>query len=186
MTTHISPLLTVDDLDLMPDDGNRYELIEGEIFMSRAPGLTHQRIIVNLLACFLRYLEQNPIGEVITTPGVIFNEYNGVIPDIVFVSNKRRDEIASTERITGAPDIVIEIVSPGAENERRDRVVKRQLYGKFGVEEYWVVYPGSRSVEIYRLQDHVLELAATLAERDEISSPLLPGFSCNVAGIFNF
>jgi Uncharacterized protein conserved in cyanobacteria len=186
MTTHISPLLTVDDLDLMPDDGNRYELIEGEIFMSRAPGLTHQRIIVNLLAFFLKYLDQNRIGEVIITPGVIFNEYNGVIPDIVFMSNERRDEIASTERVTGAPDLVIEIVSPGAENERRDRVIKRQLYSKFGVEEYWVVYPGSRSVEIYRLQDHVLELIATLAEQDEIRSPLLPGFSCNVAGIFHF
>jgi Uma2 family endonuclease len=186
MTTHVSPLVTVDDLDLMPDDGNRYEVIEGEIFMSRAPGLTHQLISGNLFAEFKFYLRQNPIGQVIATPGVIFNKYNGVIPDIVFVSNKRRDDIASTERITGAPDIVIEIVSPGAENEQRDRVVKRQLYGKFGVEEYWVVYPNSRAVEIYRLQDHALELAATLTEQDKIISPLLPEFSCSVASIFHF
>ncbi len=185
MTTHISPLVTVDDLDLMPDDGNRYEVIEGEIFMSRAPGLTHQRIIVNLLAFFLKYLEGKQLGEVLTTPGVIFNKYNGVIPDIVFISNKRRDEIASTERITGAPDIVIEIVSPGAENEQRDRVVKRRLYSKFTVEEYWIVYPKSRTVEIYRLQGLALELVATLTEQDEITSPLLPGFSCSVASIFH-
>jgi len=186
MTTHISPLVTVDDLDLMPDDGNRYEVIEGEIFMSRAPGLTHQRISANLFAEFIFYLRENPIGEVIHTPGVIFNKYNGVIPDMVFVSNERRGEIASTERITGSPDIVIEIVSPGAENEQRDRVVKRQLYGKFGVEEYWVVYPDSRSVEIYRLRGSALELIAALAEKDEITSPRLPGFSCNVARIFHF
>ncbi|MGA9769830.1 MAG: Uma2 family endonuclease [Blastocatellia bacterium] len=185
MTTRTSPLVTVDDLDLMPDDGNRYEVIEGEIFMSRAPGLTHQRIIMKLLAFFLKYLEGNRVGEVITTPGVIFNKYNSVIPDIVFVSNERRGEIASTERITGSPDIVIEIVSPGAENEQRDRVVKRRLYGKFGVEEYWVVYPDSRSVEIYRLRGAALELIAALAEKDKITSPLLPGFSCNVALIFH-
>lgn len=185
MTTHISPLVTVDDLDLMPDDGNRYEVIEGEIFMSRAPGLTHQLISGNLFAEFKFYLRQNPIGQVIATPGVIFNKYNGVIPDIVFVSNKRRDEIASTERITGAPDIVIEIISPGAENEQRDRVIKRRLYSKFTVEEYWVVYPKSRTVEIYRLQGLALELVATLTEQDEITSPLMPGFSCGVAGIFH-
>ncbi len=184
MTTHISPLVTVDDLDLMPDDDNRYEVIEGELFMSRAPGLTHQRIIVNFLASFLKYLEGNRVGEIITTPGVVFNKYNGVIPDIVFISNKRRDEIASTERVTGAPDIVIEIISPGAENEQRDRVVKRQLYSKFTVEKYWIVYPKSRTVEIYRLQGLALELVATLTEQDEITSPLLPGFSCSVAGIF--
>jgi Uma2 family endonuclease len=184
MTTHISPLVTVDDLDLMPDDGNRYEVIEGEIFMSCAPGLTHQRITVNILACFLKYLEGNRFGEAIPTPGVVFNKYNGVIPDIVFISNKRRDEIASTERVTGAPDIVVEIISPGAENEQRDRVVKRRLYSKFTVEEYWIVYPKSRTVEIYRLQGLALELVATLTEQDEITSPLLPGFGCRVASIF--
>ena len=152
--------------------------------MSRAPGLTHQRIIINLIAHFLEYFNRNRIGEVLPGPGVIFNEYNGVIPDIVYISNERRDEIASTERVTGAPDITIEIVSPGAENERRDRVVKRQLYSKFGVKEYGVVDPGSRTIEIYRLKDSILELAATLAEQDEIASPLLPGFSCKVAGVF--
>ncbi|HKP87045.1 MAG TPA: Uma2 family endonuclease [Blastocatellia bacterium] len=184
MTTHIAPLLTVDDLDLMPDDGNRYELIEGEIFMSRAPGLTHQIVSTNILGHLLQYLYTNPIGLAVATPGVVFNEYNGVIPDIVFISNERRGEIASTERITGAPDIVIEIVSPGAENERRDHVVKRQLYSKFGVKEYWVVDPGSRTVEIYRLRDGVLDLAATLTGQDEITSPLLPGFICEAAVIF--
>src|SRR5262245_37888387 len=119
MATHIEPLLTVDDLDLLPEDGNRYELIEGELFMSRAPGLTHQRVFGNLFGNFLMYLNRNPIGEVIATPGVIFSRYNAVIPDMIFFSNERRDEIASTERVEGAPDLVIEIVSPGAENQQR-------------------------------------------------------------------
>src|SRR5215470_10185800 len=100
MTTPIEPLLTVDDLDAMPDDGNRYEIIEGELFVSRAPGLTHQSVSVNLVFNIKNYLLRNPIGEVWATPGVIFSDISAVIPDLVFVSNERRSEIASREHIT--------------------------------------------------------------------------------------
>jgi len=115
MATHIEPLLTVADLDIMPDDGNRYEIIEGELFVSRSPSLTHQSVSGNLFRSVDTYLIQNPIGRLWHTPGVIFSELSGVIPDLVFVSHERRNEIASGDRITGAPDLVIEIVSPGAE-----------------------------------------------------------------------
>jgi Uma2 family endonuclease len=184
MTTRIEPVVTVDDLDLMPDDGNRYEVIEGELFVSRAPGLTHQIIVSNLIGSFRTYLVQNPVGIVVPGPGVIFSEISGVIPDVVFISNGRRGEIASTERVTGAPDLVVEIVSPGAENERRDRVVKRQLYSKYGVKEYWIVYPQTRAIEIYFDGGQGLGLIATLYEQDEITSSTLPGFQCKVESIF--
>jgi Uma2 family endonuclease len=184
MSTQIEPLLTIDDVDAMPEDGNRYEVIEGELFVSRAPGLTHQDVSLNLAVYIRSYLSQNPIGKVWTAPGVIFSELSGVIPDLVFVRTERRKEIASGDRITGAPDLVIEIVSPGAENARRDRVAKRQLYGKYGVKEYWLVDPYKRTVEVFVLQGRTLKVQAVYAEGDALISPVLPGFTCNVGSIF--
>lgn len=184
MATEIKPLLTVTDLDLMPDDGNRYEVIEGELIVSRAPGLAHQRVSRNLLVIINRYLEQYPIGEVLATPGVMFSDLSGVIPDLIFISNERRREIASGERVLGAPDLVVEIVSPGAENARRDRVAKRHLYGKYGVKEYWVVDPEQRVIEIYHSQHGSLELIGSLKDEEKITSPLLPDFECAAASVF--
>ncbi|MEW6210424.1 MAG: Uma2 family endonuclease [Acidobacteriota bacterium] len=186
MATRIEPVLTVDDLDCMPDDGNRYELIEGELLMSRAPGLSHQIVTANLVYIFMEYLRENPIGLTVPTPGVILSKFSAVIPDVVFVSNERRSMIASGEKITGAPELVIEILSPGAENEERDRVAKRQLYGRHGVREYWVVDPEKHTIEIYRLTKRGLRLTATVAGRDEITSPLLPGFKRRAESIFEF
>ncbi len=185
MATHIEPLLTVADLDIMPDDGNRYEIIEGELFVSRAPTLTHQSVSGNLFRSVDTYLIQNPIGRLWLTPGVIFSESSGVIPDLVFVSHERRNEIASGDRITGAPDLVIEIVSPGAENERRDRLAKRQLYGKYGVKEYWIVDFENRTVEVYLLEGRTLKLQSILTAQDEITSSVLPGYRCKVEAIFS-
>lgn len=184
MSTQIEPLMTIEDLDAMPDDGHRYEIIEGELYVSRAPNLKHQRASGNLFADLRTYLSMNRIGEVLATPGLTLSQYDGVIPDLVYISYERRDEIASGDRIMGAPDLVVEIVSPGAENEKRDRIAKRQLYGKYGVKEYWVVDPYQRTVEVYVLEGQRLTLKATHSEADELTSSLLPGFSCMVASIF--
>lgn len=186
MSAKVEPLLTVDDLDLLPDDNNRYELIEGDLFVSRAPSLPHQRILTNILVLLKVYLTQHPMGEVVPTPGVIFNRFNAVIPDIVFISNARRDEIASGDKVTGAPDLAIEIVSPGAENRRRDRIVKLHTYGKFGVAEYWIADGFRRTIEVYRRAEAggALKLFATLKDEDELASPLLPAFSCRVKQVF--
>jgi Uma2 family endonuclease len=184
MSTQIEPLLTIADLDAMPDDGQRYEIIEGELFVSCAPGLTHQNVSVNLTIDLGNFLSANPIGKIWTTPGVIFSELSGVIPDLVFISKDRIAEIAPGERIMGAPDLVIEIVSPGAENERRDRIAKRQLYGKHGVKEYWLVDPYLRTVEVYLLKGRTMKHWKTRCEEDELTSPTLLGFTCQVASIF--
>jgi Uma2 family endonuclease len=184
MATHIEPLLTIADLDSMPDDGNRYEIIEGELFVSCSPSLTHQSVAGNFYLSVKTYLIENPIGEIWMTPGVIFSEYSGVIPDLVFVSRERRAEIASGDRVTGAPDLVIEIVSPGADNERRDRLVKRQLYGKYGVKEYWIVDFHNRTIEVYVLQGQMPQLQSILTEEDELTSSVLPGYRCKVETIF--
>src|SRR5205807_5954076 len=111
MAARIEPLMTVDDLDAMPEDGNRYEVIEGELFVSRAPGIPHQRVSKNILVAFDNYIAANPIGEVIPTPGLIFGKYSGVIPDVVFYSHERAQQIISDDRLTAAPELVIEILS---------------------------------------------------------------------------
>ena len=184
MTTQIQPVLTVADLDCTPDDGNKYELIEGEIYMSRAPGLTHQITLQNFQMALVSYLTNHPIGIVVPGPGVIFDDFNGVIPDIVFFRNERRAEIASGERMSGAPDLVIEIISPGTENERRDRVLKRRLYGRFGVKEYWLVDLVNHAVEVFQLGKEGLELAVVFTGEDEMTSSVLPGFRVKLTDLF--
>ena len=184
MAARIDPLMTVDDLDCMPEDGNRYEVMEGELFVSRAPGLSHQVVSGNMFAAIWNYLAANPIGQVIATPGLVFSEYSGVIPDIVFFTHERGARIISGARLGAAPEIVIEILSPGQENLARDRIAKRQLYAKHGVDEYWILDSDNRAVEIYRLNAGGLDLASTLKDEDQITSAVLPGFACAVSQIF--
>lgn len=185
MSTQLDQQLTVEDLDLFPDDGNRYELIEGELFVSRAPRLGHQVVVGNAFSKIRMFLDEHPIGLVVYGPGVIFSQFSGVIPDLVFISNEQRGEIASGDKVTGAPALVIEILSPGADNARRDRIAKRQLYAKYGVKEYWIVDPESRTIEVYILAGEMLELATVFTDQDEITSSVLPGFSCRVADILS-
>ena len=184
MAARIEPLMTVEDLEAMPEDGNRYEVIEGELFVSRALALPHQILSGNIFANLWNYLRQNPIGRVVATPGLVLGQFSGVIPDIVFFSHGRADEIISGGRLIAAPDIAIEILSPGRENAARDRVAKRQLYAKHSVQAYWIVDGENRAIEIYRLSTKGLGLAVVLRSGDEITSPLLPGFACPVANIF--
>src|SRR5437870_8318012 len=184
MAARIEPLLTVADLDACPDDSNRYELIGGELFVSRAPGISHQRVVLNLEMSLSRYLSDNAIGILVPGAGAIFSDYDAVIPDLAFVRNERWNQVVTGEKFTGAVDLVIEVVSSGAENRRRDLLVKRQLYGKCGIAEYWVVDPENRLVEVYRLRDDRLESVATLREDDEITTPLLPEFRLSVAAVF--
>jgi Uma2 family endonuclease len=182
MATNIKPLMTIADLEAMPDDGNRYEIIEGELFVSCAPGLTHQRVLGNLLVHIALYLQQNPIGEVISTPGLILSEFSGVIPDLVFFTHEMSKSVVSGERLVAAPAIVVEVVSPGSENVRRDRVAKRQLYAKHGVKEYWIVDLTLQTVEV--LTGSSFESEATFKGNTALTSECLPEFSCPLSKIF--
>ena len=185
MASKIENLMTIADLEAMPDDdGNRYELIEGELYVSSAPGLTHQIVSDNIVHLIRSYLDQNPIGIVVSTIGLILSEYNGVIPDIVFFTREEQSRIVSNERLHSAPSIVIEILSTGSSNVRRDRIAKYKLYQKYGVQEYWIVDRDLQVLEIFRLRDDVLELQAKLSGEDQVSSSLLPGFSCLARQIF--
>lgn len=176
--------LTIDQLEALPDDNNRYELIDGELLVSKAPGIPHQRPLGRLFYWLTEYLVHNPIGEVIFGPGIVFDDYNGVIPDMVFVSAERQ-HIVTERGLIDAPDLIIEVVSPGEKNSERDRQLKRQLYSRRGVREYWVVDPQLMTIEVYRLHDSVLVLEATLRGSDSLTSPILPGFSCSVIAILS-
>jgi len=184
MAAKIEPLLTVADLDACPDDNNRYELIGGELFVSGPPLISHQLVLQRLQMNMVTYLNGHPIGTIVPGVGTVLSEHDTVIPDLVFVRQERWDSIVADEKFVGAPDLVIEVLSPGPENRKRDLVVKRQLYAQYGVEEYWIVDHQTRSVHVYRLQGQNLEEVMVVTGHDEITSPILPGFQLEVSLVF--
>jgi Uma2 family endonuclease len=180
MSAAVDLRLTNADIEAMPEDGNRYEIIDGELFVSSAPHAVHQRVLMNIGYAFRVYLASQAIGEILPGVGIVFDEYDGVIPDLVFATDARIRQTLAGGRFRAAPEIVIEIVSPGHSNERRDRHVKRNLYAARGVDEYWIVDPENRSVEIHS-RDRGFE---NLRGKDELTSPVLPGFSVPVSAFF--
>lgn len=185
MTTK-TQLLTIADWEAMPHgDGNIYEIIEGELFVSCSPGLTHQVVLFNLSGLIWSFLKTNPIGTVAPGPGVILSNYSGVIPDLVFFSHDVRDTLVKNDRVHGPPSLVVEILSHGSSNVRRDRVTKLQLYGKHGVSEYWIIDPKKSTIERYVNQGASLILEETLGETDTLTTPALPGFACRLSDIFS-
>lgn len=185
MASKVKHLMTIDDLEAIPyDEWHRFELIEGELYVSCAPGIPHQLVLNNLQVELSIYLRENPIGRLVPGPGAVFSKYNSVIPDLVFVRNERWDQIVSKNRFHGAPDLVIEIVSPGTTNHSRDFNLKRKVYSKYGVPEYWVVDSWSRSIIIFQLEEDVLKEIARLREPDVVESEVFPGLSLNVGAIF--
>jgi Uma2 family endonuclease len=145
------PQITWDHVQQLPDDGNRYEAIAGDLYVTPAPSVRHQEIALRLVLELVRNLVDPGRGHVWFAPiGVRFPETGeGVQPDIVFVSNERRGIVASDE-IRGAPDLVVEILSPTT--ERRDTGLKRVLYERHGVAEYWIVDPEAGAVDVWRFE----------------------------------
>ncbi len=121
----------------------------------------------------------------IISPGLIFSEADSVIPDVVWVSRERLVQIEDEAgHLTGAPELVIEVLSPGTQNECRDKEAKLKLYSVHGVREYWIINRFTKQVEVYRREKAQLILVATLIGDDEITSPLLPDFFCSIRCFF--
>ncbi|HEX4951005.1 MAG TPA: Uma2 family endonuclease [Blastocatellia bacterium] len=185
MATTTALRWTSADLETLPDDGKRYEIIDGELFMSRSPHYEHQRACTRIGRKLDDWCEQIRLGEAVIGPGIIFADDDDVIPDVAWVSREQRDQLLDAEgHFRGAPELVIEVLSFTGSNARRDREAKLKLYSRRGVEEYWIVDWILRQVEIFRQGDLALELVATLSSSDTLQSPLLPGFSCQVKDIF--
>jgi Uma2 family endonuclease len=186
-TTIIERGATVADLDAYPtDDGNRYELIDGEIHVSTTPHLVHQRIVRRLGAALTSWDMHDSIGEAFLALGVIFDDENAVIPDLAWVSAERAPSVIDmkTGKLHAAPDLAVEVLSEGSANEKRDRQDKLRMYARFGVIEYWIIDRFAQQVEVYRREGEQLRLAVQLGSDDDLTSPLLPGFTCSVAWLF--
>ena len=177
--------MTTADLDLFPDDGKRYEIIDGELFVTRAPHWRHQEVCVKIGTQLEIWSTQTGLGRVAFGPGIIFTDTDNVISDVVWVSHQKLTELLDEAgHLKGAPELVIEVLSPGEKQEKRDRELKLKLYSIQGAHEYWIFDRERQKVEIYRREKAVLKLTATLYKDDNLTSPLLPGFSCAVERLF--
>lgn len=179
---------TTADLNVMPDDGGwlRHEIIEGELFVTRAPHIRHQGAGGNIHFELESWSRQTKLGKPFQTPGVIFTPTDAVIPDVVWASQARlANGLDEAGHFTIAPELAVEILSAGEQNEQRDKGVKLKLYSRYGVQEYWIVNWQLQTIEIYRRTDARLQLVATLLAGDNLTSPLLPGFKVEIDRIFS-
>ena len=173
------------DLAVLPEDGKRYEIIDGELYVSRQPHWHHQRACTRLLVALEAWNVQTGAGEANLAPGVIFADDDDVVPDVVWISHARRATALGTQgHLHAAPEVVVEVLSPGTANKRRDREVKLKLYSRRGVLEYWIIDWRTQQIEVYRREQLALRLVATLYAADTLTSLLLPGFACKVATLF--
>ena len=175
---------TIHDLELLPENGNRYEIIDGELYVSTQPHWRHQLVCGRLFHALASWDEREGAGLAIEAPGVIFAEDEAVAPDLVWVSRERLARVLGDDgKLHAAPDLVVEVLSPGPKNEDRDREVKLKLYSRQGVREYWIVDWRDVTVQVYRRERTVLRHVATLTAEDTLTSPLLPGFAQGVASL---
>jgi Uma2 family endonuclease len=161
-----------------PVNGERYEVIDGELYVTHAPSWRHQHAASQLNTALQVWSNDTGLGTALQVPGLVFSAESGVIPDIVWIS---WDRVRATEDSAGhfslGPELVVEVLSPGASNERRDRETKLSLYSREGVDEYWIVDVWRQTIEVYRRAGEALALARTLGDDDVLETPLLPGFS---------
>jgi len=177
---------TSQDLESLPDDGKRYEIIDGELYVSKQPNWYHQHVCLRLGGLLDAWSLQTKAGMANAAPGVIFAEDDDVAPDIIWISRERLATALQPDgKLHSAPELMVEVLSPGATNATRDRQAKLKLYSRRGVLEYWIVNWQERCIEIYRREEAVLKLHSTLYESDTLQSPLLPDFRCQVSQIFS-
>jgi Uma2 family endonuclease len=168
-----SAKLTYADYELFPDDGLRHEIIDGEHYVTASPATRHQRIAGNLHYLIRGYLEGHPTGEVFMAPfDVVLSNFDIVVPDLAYVSTERAHLITS-KNLQGAAELVIEILSPST--RRRDERLKRDLYERTGVEEYWLVDPERDVVEVFKRAGGTFQAAVRYGRDQTLTSELLPG-----------
>lgn len=167
------------DYRLLPEE-KRYEIIEGELLVRPTPPIRHQMVLVGLLYRLYPAMEGERLGTLLIGPVAVVLEYESVVePDILFVSTARQEILRSDGAIHGAPDLVVEILSPST--AKRDQVVKRKLYQKYGVREFWIVDPEAQTIEVCALGDGT---SAPFGKGALLTSPLLPNFQVPLDDIF--
>jgi Uma2 family endonuclease len=174
------------DLDLFPDDPRlRYEIIDGELHVSKAPHWYHQLVADRISRALGNWSDGAALGEVASAPGIILDDDNNLIPDVIWISQARLAQALGPDgKLHALPELVVEILSPGKQNIQRDHESKPLVYARQGVQEYWIVDWVSRTFEIYLLGADALVLAATLHPGDTLISSLLLGFTLPIARVF--
>jgi Uma2 family endonuclease len=178
--------LTYDDFLLFPDDGQRHELIDGEHYVTPSPNTKHQRVSGNIHFLIREWLETHPIGRVFYAPfDVVFSNFDVVEPDLLYLSNERMADVVTPQHVRGAPNLVIEIGSPGT--RKRDETIKRGLYERSGVDEYWIVDPETDVVRAYGREADAFGRVAELSREsgDVLTTALLPGLHLPLTRIFD-
>jgi Uma2 family endonuclease len=184
MAPGLATRLTYEDYLDLPEDGKQYELIEGELTLNPAPVLRHQRIALNIAGELRTFHLHHRAGSVFISPiDVVLAEDVVVQPDVVVICHDRLSILGDTN-IQGAPSIVVEVLSD--RTRRKDEIIKRKLYERYGVDEYWIVDPATDTVKIYRRAGDAFVRAAEVSTESggAIDSPLLPGFTLDVNVVF--
>lgn len=172
--------LTFDDYAAFPDDGRRWELLDGEAYLTPAPNTRHQDVVLRIVTRFSVHTDEHGGGRVFVAPyDVVLSEHDVVEPDVVFVADEDAHRITEAN-LQGPPTLAVEVLS----DPRHDLVRKRKLYAHFGVPEYWVVDPRADRVEVYRLADGAYGLPALHEPGMELTYDRLPGLRIDVTALF--
>ncbi|MBZ8182999.1 Uma2 family endonuclease [Oscillatoria salina] len=187
---------TTKDLELITDEGKHYEIINGELFVTKSPHWNHNKAVGRLYSALDNWTLTSGFGEAVPFPGIVFDEENAVEPDAVWIADLERlnQILDQAGHLTQAPDLVIESLSAGSKNQRRDKELKLRLYSVRGVKEYWIVDWRTEKLEVYRREEARLILVETLFAGDVLrspqaalgfaQSPLLPEFAMPITQIF--
>ena len=183
-TSHFDARLTYEDLVRMPEDGLRHELIDGVHYVTPSPVLRHQDLVGRLYVAVANYLEIHPVGKVFgASVDAVLSPRDVVVPDLVFVAADQQ-AILTEPNIQGAPALVVEVLSPGT--RKRDLGVKKELFDRNGVREYWIVDPKAETVTVHRraVNGAFPKVQSLPADANAITTPLLPGFSLTLQKLF--
>jgi Uma2 family endonuclease len=185
MATTPSTKYTYEDYVLLPDDGRRKEIIDGDLYVIPSPVTKHQAVSGNLEFLLRLYLRDRPLGRLYHAPcDVIFSDLDIVQPDIIYISNERAG-IITEKNIRGAPDLLVEILSESS--RRTDEVIKRKLYERYGVGEYWIVDPVVETIKVYRPEGTAYQRVAEFSNEtaDVLTTPLFPELRIPMSEVFN-
>ena len=182
MTTKPRVKFTVADYMDTPE-GARYQLLDGELILAASPNNQHQTVLLSLAAILRQFVSSNNLGKAWIAPfDVVLSNHDVVQPDLLFISHSR-DAIITAANIQGAPDLVVEVLSPSTEGH--DRGYKRTLYSRHGVREYWLVDPERETIAVMTPGTDGLTPQATYPPSQTLTSPLLPALTLDLASVFH-
>jgi Uma2 family endonuclease len=174
--------LTYEDYEAFPDDGNRYEIIDGEVYMSPPPITAHQWASAELTWFLSSHIRQHGLGRLFYAPfAVMLSPHDVLEPDIIFISEDRMS-LLDEKGLRGSPDLCIEIASPSTRGY--DRSVKSDRYARFGVSEYWIVDPHRKTVEVFVLENGAYSALAVVEASDRVVSRILPELELHADALF--